>query len=30
MQVYQARWVVPVTTPPLRDGAVAVQDGRFA
>ena len=30
MQVYRARWVVPVTTPPVRDAAVAVQDGRIA
>ena len=30
MQVYRARWVVPVTAPPVRDGAIAVQDGRIA
>ncbi len=29
MHVYRARWVVPVTTPPVRDGALAVQDGRI-
>ena len=29
MHVYRARWVVPVSGPPVRDGAVAVQDGRF-
>lgn len=29
--VYAARWVVPVATPPVRDGAVAVDaDGRIA
>lgn len=27
--VYRARWVVPVTTPPIRDGAVAVRDGEI-
>lgn len=30
MQVYRARWVVPVTSPPVREGAVAVEDGRIA
>src|SRR5688572_32296686 len=30
MHVYRARWVVPVTTPPVRDGALAVHDGRIA
>ena len=30
MHVYHARWIVPVSTPPLRDGALAVQDGRIA
>jgi cytosine/adenosine deaminase-related metal-dependent hydrolase len=30
MHVYRARWVVPVTTPPVRDGAIAVRDGRIA
>lgn len=30
MHVYRARWVVPVTAPPVRDGAIAVQDGRIA
>jgi cytosine/adenosine deaminase-related metal-dependent hydrolase len=29
MHVYRARWVVPVTTPPVRDGALAVYDGRI-
>ena len=29
MHVYRARWVVPVNGAPVRDGAVAVQDGRF-
>lgn len=29
MQIYRARWVVPVTAPPVRDGALAVQDGRI-
>ena len=30
MQVYRARWVVPVATTPVRDGAVAEHDGRIA
>ena len=30
MQVYRARWVVPVSAPPVRDGAIAVRDGRLA
>jgi cytosine/adenosine deaminase-related metal-dependent hydrolase len=30
VDVYRARWVVPVTAPPVRDGAIAVRDGRFA
>ena len=30
MHVYRARWVVPIARPPLRDGAVAVRDGRIA
>src|SRR5688572_13921910 len=30
MRVYRARWVVPVTAPPVRDGALAVRDGRIA
>ena len=30
MHVYRARWVVPVATPPVRDGALAVDDGRIA
>ena len=30
MHVYRARWVVPITAPPVRDGALAVQDGRIA
>ena len=29
MHVYRAQWVVPITGPPVRDGAVAVRDGRF-
>jgi 5-methylthioadenosine/S-adenosylhomocysteine deaminase len=29
VDVFRARWVVPVTSPPVRDGAVAVHDGRF-
>jgi 5-methylthioadenosine/S-adenosylhomocysteine deaminase len=28
--VYSADWVVPVGAPPIRDGAVAVEDGRIA
>lgn len=27
---YHARWVVPVSAPPVRDGTVAVRDGRIA
>jgi cytosine/adenosine deaminase-related metal-dependent hydrolase len=27
MRVYGARWLLPVTSPPVRDGAVAVSDG---
>ncbi len=30
MRRYNARWIVPVSTPPLRDGTVAVQGGRIA
>jgi cytosine/adenosine deaminase-related metal-dependent hydrolase len=30
VNVFRARWVVPVTSPPVRDGAVAIHDGRFA
>jgi cytosine/adenosine deaminase-related metal-dependent hydrolase len=30
MHVYRARWVVPVTAPPVRDGAITVEDGRIA
>ena len=30
MQIYRARWVVPIAAPPVRDGAIAVQDGRIA
>ena len=30
MRVYQARWVVPVATPPVERGVVAVDDGRIA
>jgi cytosine/adenosine deaminase-related metal-dependent hydrolase len=29
MHVYRARWVVAITSPPVRDGAVAVRDGRI-
>lgn len=29
MHVYRARWVVPVVSPAVRDGAVAVRDGRI-
>ena len=29
MHVYRARWVVPITSPPVRDGAVAVRDDRI-
>jgi cytosine/adenosine deaminase-related metal-dependent hydrolase len=29
VEVFRARWVVPVTGRPVRDGAVAVRDGRF-
>ncbi|MCS7078908.1 MAG: amidohydrolase family protein [Chloracidobacterium sp.] len=28
-RLYTAQWVLPVATPPIRDGAVAVQDGRI-
>jgi cytosine/adenosine deaminase-related metal-dependent hydrolase len=28
MQVYRSSWVLPVTAPPIRDGWVAVEDGR--
>jgi cytosine/adenosine deaminase-related metal-dependent hydrolase len=30
VDVFRARWVVPVTSLPVRDGAVAVRDGRCA
>jgi 5-methylthioadenosine/S-adenosylhomocysteine deaminase len=30
VDVFRARWVVPVAAPPVRDGAIAVRDGRFA
>ena len=30
MEIYRARWVVPMAAPPVRDGAIAVQDGRIA
>lgn len=30
MEVYRARWVLPVTSPPVREGAVAVEEGRIA
>jgi cytosine/adenosine deaminase-related metal-dependent hydrolase len=29
VEVFRARWVVPVTSPPVRDGALAVRDGRI-
>lgn len=29
MQIYKAEWVIPVTSPPLRMGAVAVDDGKI-
>ncbi len=28
-RLYTAQWILPVATPPIRDGAVAVQDGRI-
>jgi cytosine/adenosine deaminase-related metal-dependent hydrolase len=30
VEVFRARWVVPVAAPPVPNGAVAVRDGRFA
>ena len=30
MRRYHARWIVPVSSPPIRDGTVAVQAGRIA
>jgi 5-methylthioadenosine/S-adenosylhomocysteine deaminase len=30
MNVYSADWVLPIEGPPIRDGAVAVEDGRIA
>ena len=30
MRVLAADWVVPVEGPPIRDGAVAISDGRIA
>jgi 5-methylthioadenosine/S-adenosylhomocysteine deaminase len=30
MDVYSADWVLPVDGPPIRDGAVSVEDGRIA
>jgi imidazolonepropionase-like amidohydrolase len=27
--LYTAQWVLPVATPPIRDGAVAVHEGRI-
>ena len=30
MEIYRARWVVPITAPPVRDGAIAVRDGRIS
>jgi cytosine/adenosine deaminase-related metal-dependent hydrolase len=29
VHIYRARWVVPVTSPPVRDGALGVEDGRI-
>ena len=29
MQVFHARWVLPISEPPIRDGWVAVDDGRI-
>lgn len=29
VDIYAARWVVPVDDPPIRDGAIAVRDGRI-
>ncbi len=28
-RIYSAEWVIPITSPPIRDGAVAVQDNRI-
>jgi 5-methylthioadenosine/S-adenosylhomocysteine deaminase len=30
MAVYSADWVLPIEGPPIRDGAIAVEDGRIA
>lgn len=30
MRIYRAAWVVPIARPPIRDGWVAVEDGRIA
>jgi cytosine/adenosine deaminase-related metal-dependent hydrolase len=30
VQVYSADWVLPVDAPPIRDGAVAIENGRIA
>jgi cytosine/adenosine deaminase-related metal-dependent hydrolase len=30
VHVYRARWVIPVSRPPIEDGAVAVEGGRIA
>lgn len=30
VEVFRARWVVPIAHPPIRDGWVVVQDGRIA
>jgi aminodeoxyfutalosine deaminase len=28
-QVYRARWVLPITSPPIERGAIAIEDGRI-
>ena len=30
MRILTARWVFPVATPPIEDGAVAIEAGRIA
>lgn len=29
MQVFRARWIVPIAQPPISDGWVTVEDGRI-